>query len=468
MLKFISNHKLCSILALLLLALALPIAGVRPGGPRFDFRNGKRHQRRHDCRRQRDADEPGHRRHADDDDERSRRIHFCADQDRYVFVTAEFKGFQKVQQKNVTVDVQQKATADITLPPGATAETVVVNEAPPALQTQDASVGQVIEEREVKSLPLNGRNFTFLAQLSAGVTQDQADTRGLGSSGSFAANGLRPAQNNYLLDGLDNNANLVDFLNGTAYAVRPPVDAIQEFKVETNDYSAEMGRSAGAVLNATIKSGSNQYHGSAWEFLRNDKFDAANFFENSGGIPKGEYRQNQFGATFGGPIKQDKTFFFMDYEGTRIRQAVPYNSTVPTALERSSGYTNFSELLTQGGTRTDVLGRTYALGQVFDPSTTRAVTCGVADPVSGITAPCGSNPAGTQLGFVREPFAGEHHSGGPPRSQRDQAAESVSRAEPRRACSTTSHRTRRWPTTWISSTCASITASARRTIFSGG
>ncbi len=110
------------------------------------------------------------------------------------------------------------------------------------------------------------------------MTQDQADTRGLGNSGSFAANGLRPAQNNYLLDGLDNNANLVDFLNGTAYAVRPPVDAIQEFKVETNDYSAEMGRSAGAVLNATIKSGSNAYHGSAWEFLRNDKFDAANFF----------------------------------------------------------------------------------------------------------------------------------------------------------------------------------------------
>src|ERR1700759_5806990 len=167
-----------------------------------------------------------------------------------------------------------------------------------------------------------------------------------------------------------------------------------------------MGRSAGAVLDATIKSGSNQYHGSAWEFLRNDKFDAANFFENSGALAKGEYRQNQCGATFGGPIKKDKTFFFMDYEGTRIRQAVPYVSTVPTALERSSGYTNLSELLTQGGSRTDVLGRSYALGQVFDPSTTRAITCGVADPVTGITAPCGSNPAGTQLGFVREPFVG--------------------------------------------------------------
>src|SRR6202790_2612966 len=321
-------------------------------------------------------------------------------------VSVEMQGFRRAQENDVSVDVQQKVVVDITLVPGSTTETVVVNAEPPALQTQDASVGQVIGERTVNALPLNGRNFVFLAQLSAGVTQDQQDTRGLGASGSFAANGLRPAQNNYLLDGLDNNANLVDFLNGTAYAVRPPVDAIQEFKVETNNYSAESGRSAGAVLNATIKSGSNQFHGNVWEFIRNDKLDAANFFENAGGIPKGEYRQNQFGFTFGGPIRRDKTFFFMDYEGTRIRQAIPSTNTVPTALERSSGYTNLSELLTQGGTRTDVLGRTYALGQVFDPSTTRAVTCGVADPVSGDTAPCTGVPAGTQLGFVREPFAG--------------------------------------------------------------
>ncbi len=406
MLKFILNHKLCSILALLLAALALPTGALGQvdqgsiSGTVKDTSGGSI---------------AGANVTLTNQDTGVTQVMTTNALGEYIFapikigtysITAEFKGFQKVQQNNVKVDVQQKVLADITLPPGASAETVVVNEAPPALQTQDASVGQVIEEREVKSLPLNGRNFTFLAQLSAGVTQDQADTRGLGQSGSFAANGLRPAQNNYLLDGLDNNANLVDFLNGTAYAVRPPVDAIQEFKVETNDYSAEMGRSAGAVLNATIKSGSNQFHGSAWEFLRNDKFDAANFFENSGGIPKGKYRQNQFGATFGGPIKKDKTFFFMDYEGTRIRQAVPYVSTVPTALERSSGYTNLSELLTQGGTRTDVLGRTYALGQVFDPSTTRAVTCGVPDTVTGITAPCGSSPAGTQLGFVREPFAG--------------------------------------------------------------
>jgi Carboxypeptidase regulatory-like domain/TonB-dependent Receptor Plug Domain/TonB dependent receptor len=321
-------------------------------------------------------------------------------------VSAEFRGFQKVEHSAVTVDVQQRVVVDFTLPPGRMTETVMVTGEPPALQTQDASVGQVIGAKTINNLPLNGRNFTFLAQLSAGVTQDQQDTRGLGASGSFSANGLRPAQNNYLLDGIDNNTNLVDFLNGTAYSVRPPVDAIQEFKVQTNNYSAEIGRSAGAVLNATIKAGTNQFHGNAWEFLRNDKLDAANFFENAGGIPKGEYRQNQFGFTFGGPIRKDKTFFFGDYEGTRIRQALPSQNTVPTLLERNSGYTNLSELLTQGGTRTDVLGRTFQLGQVFDPSTTRAVVCGVTDPVSGITAPCAGSPAGTQLGYVREPFPG--------------------------------------------------------------
>ena len=322
-------------------------------------------------------------------------------------VAAEFQGFQRVQRPHVTVDVQQRVVVDFALTPGEMTQTVSVTSETPLLQTQDASVGQVIGERSVNNLPLNGRNFTFLAQLAAGVTQDQQDTRGLGASGSFAANGTRPAQNNYLLDGIDNNSNLVDFLNGTAYVVRPPVDAIQEFKIQTNDYSAEFGRSAGAVLNATVKSGTNQFHGNAWEFLRNDKLDAANFFENAGGIQKGEYRQNQFGVTAGGPIKKDKTFIFGDYEGTRIRQALPSVNTVPTALERSSNYTDLSELLTQGGTRTDALGRDSAIGQVFDPSTTRSVSCGVADGVTGMTAPCaGGVAAGSQIGFVREPFPG--------------------------------------------------------------
>ena len=321
-------------------------------------------------------------------------------------VSAELRGFQTVEHSQINVDVQQHVLVDLILTPGQSTQTITVSDEPPALQTQDASVGQVIGTKTVNDLPLNGRNFTFLAQLSAGVTQGQADGRGLGASGSFAANGSRPAQNNYLLDGIDNNSNLVDFLNGTAYAVLPPVDAIEEFRVQTNDYSAELGRSAGAVLNATVKSGTNEFHGDAWEFLRNDALDAANFFENAGGLAKGAYRQNQFGFTIGGPIRKNKTFFFADYQGTRIRQAITSVNTVPSALERSSGYTNFSELLTQGGDRTDVLGRSYPLGQIFDPATTRVVTCGVQDAVSGLSVPCGSLGAGTQLGFVREPFAG--------------------------------------------------------------
>ena len=322
-------------------------------------------------------------------------------------VEAEYKGFQKTLREHVTVNVQQQVVVDFTLVPGQVTQTVEVAGAAPLLQTQEASVGQVVTARAINNLPLNGRNFTFLAQLSAGVTQGQEDTRGLGASGSFAANGSRPAQNNYLLDGIDNNADLVDFLNGTAYVVRPPVDAIGEFKIQTNNYSAEMGRSAGATLNATVKSGTNEFHGAAWEFFRNDALDAANFFENAFNEPKGEFRQNQFGGAIGGPIKRDKVFFFGDYEGTRTRQAVPWVATVPTDLERSSGYTNFSELLAQGGTQTDVLGRNFQLGQILDPSTTRAVSCGVADPVTRLTAPCPSGTAtGSPIGLVREPFQG--------------------------------------------------------------
>src|SRR5437867_2436172 len=272
-------------------------------------------------------------------------------------VDAEFQGFQKASHPHVTVNVQQQVVVDFTLQPGQVTQTVEVTAEVPLLQTQNASVGQVVGSREVNDLPLNGRNFTFLAQLSAGVTVGQQEGRGLDASGDFTANGNRPSQNNYLLDGIDNNIDVVDFLSGTAFVVLPAVDAIQEFKVQTNNYSAEIGRAGGAVLNATIKSGTNQLHGTAWEFLRNDKFDAADFFENSGGTRKGKFRQNQFGAAVGGPVYipgvyngKNKTFFFGDFEGTRIRQGTPQSTSVPTVAERNSGFTDFSDLLTQGGT----------------------------------------------------------------------------------------------------------------------
>ncbi len=145
-------------------------------------------------------------------------------------------------------------------------------------------------------------------------------------------------QNNYLLDGIDNNSDTVDFLNGTNYVVLPPVDAIQEFKVQTTGFSAEFGRSGAAVLNATIKSGTNSFHGAAWEFLRNDVLDAPDYFESAGGIKKGALRLNQFGVAIGGPVIRNKIFFFGDYQGLRRRQGTIKSGTVPTLLERNSGF----------------------------------------------------------------------------------------------------------------------------------
>ena len=141
-------------------------------------------------------------------------------------ITVTAKGFAKTTQKNVTLNVAQVLQVNVALKLGAATETVEVNTAPPLLQTEEASVGQVIGSQEVNALPLNGRNFTFLAQLGAGMQTPQADTRGNAASGAFSANGLRPAQNNYLLDGIDNNSNAVDFLNGTNFVILPPVDAI--------------------------------------------------------------------------------------------------------------------------------------------------------------------------------------------------------------------------------------------------
>ena len=321
-------------------------------------------------------------------------------------IEAAAQGFKTVTQSRVVVNVSATVLVNLKLTPGSVSETVEVTSSVPVLQTQDASVGQVMDSRNVNSLPLNGRNFTFLAQLSAGVNSPQADTRGNASTGAFAANGFRPAQNNYMLDGIDNNSDTVDFLNGTNFVVLPPVDAIQEFKVQTTDFSAEFGRSGAAVLNATIKSGTNQFHGDAWEFFRNDKLDAADYFERVQGADgnyhtqKGELRQNQFGFTAGGPVViphvfdgRNKVFFFGDFEALRRRQGTVQTGAVPTVAERSSGYTNLQDLITlQSGTHQDILGRTMPIGTVLDPATTRVSGTGfVRDP---FTTTCANKPAG--------------------------------------------------------------------------
>jgi hypothetical protein len=299
-------------------------------------------------------------------------------------------GFKTQRKTGQQLNIQQQLVVDFILSPGEVTTTVDVSAQAPVLQTESGSVGQVIGSQSVNDLPLNGRNYTFLARLTTGVNAGQPEGRGLNANGWFEANGTRADQNNYLLDGIDNNSNSVDFLSGAAYVLKPPIDAIAEFKLQTNSFSAEFGRAGGAVLNASLKSGTNEFHGSLWEFLRNDALDAADFFQNATGSKKGAFRQNQFGATIGGPVIKNKTFFFADYEGTRIRQAVPETATVPTQAEAASGYTNFSDLMAlQTGHLTDANGNQYPIGTIFDPATTATNANGayIRQPFPGNTIP---------------------------------------------------------------------------------
>ena len=231
-------------------------------------------------------------------------------------VSASSAGFQTVSHENLHLDIQQRLNVNFTLQTGGATETVKVDSEAPVLQTQDAAVGQVISTKEINDTPLNGRNWVYIAQLTNGVAPPFGNTRGSGS-GDFVANGQRAEQNNFILDGVDNNTNLVDFLNGSSYVMRPPPDALSEFSLQTSNFSAEFGHSAGAVLQANVKSGTNQIHGDLWEYFRNTNLDAINW--NAG--PDAEvppYHQNQFGATLGLPIWKNKLFYFGDIEANRI------------------------------------------------------------------------------------------------------------------------------------------------------
>jgi hypothetical protein len=255
-------------------------------------------------------------------------------------VSVSSTGFQTVSRENLHLDIQQRLNLNFTLPAGAVTETVKVDSAEPVLQTQDAAVGQVISTKEINDTPLNGRNWVYMAQLTNGVAPPFGNTRGSGS-GDFVANGQRAEQNNFILDGVDNNTNLVDFLNGSSYIMRPPPDALSEFSLQTSNFSAEFGHSAGAVLQANIKSGTNQIHGDLWEYVRNTNLDAINWNAGPGAVVP-PYHQNQFGATLGFPIWKNKLFYFGDIEANRISISNPTPINVPSPLERQG---NFSELL---------------------------------------------------------------------------------------------------------------------------
>jgi len=255
-------------------------------------------------------------------------------------ITATAEGFQTTSRENVHVDAQQKLGVNLTLQLGSISQTITVSTAPPMLQTQDGAVSQVISTETINNTPLNGRNWVYIAQLTAGVAPPFGNTRGSGS-GDFVANGQRAEQNNFILDGVDNNTNLVDFLNGASYIMRPPPDALSEFSLQTSNFSAEFGHSAGGVMNASIKSGTNQIHGDMWEYFRNTNLDAINWNAGPNAVTP-PYHQNQFGATLGFPIWKNKLFYFGDIEANRISISNPTPINVPTALEKQG---NFSELL---------------------------------------------------------------------------------------------------------------------------
>lgn len=257
------------------------------------------------------------------------------------------RGFRKVVYPSISLAAGDRVRENGRLLAGSATETVTVHAASPLLQTQSASLTSVVTRQAVQDLPLNGRNFINLVQLLPGVNQGQSDAISSGQrpdnraeTSTVVANGMSDLFNNYMIDGMDNNEREQGFLG-----VRPSVDAIAEVKVVTNLYNAELGRTAGAVVNIITKSGTNQYHGSAYEFFRNDILDARNFFTTvASGVHKPEYRENQFGGSLGGPIVKNKTFFFGDVEDSRVVQGQPTGlMTVPTAFEENSGGTNFTD-----------------------------------------------------------------------------------------------------------------------------
>ena len=250
------------------------------------------------------------------------------------------KGFQKYAQEGISLDVNETATVSVRLRVGAETELVQVQSDAQLIDETVTSLGKTVSEREVLDLPLDGRNFTQLALLQPGVvpiTPGLAEAGGsLRAGQAYAVNGQRPESNNFLIDGA-NNFNGVD----GGFVLKPPVDAITEFRILTHNSNAEFGNSLGSTTNIITRSGTNSYHGALWEFLRNDVFDARNYFARQ----VEPLKQNQFGGTIGGPIRKDKTFFFGYYEGFRNRQGETDSSTVPSLAERQG---DFSALCTEG------------------------------------------------------------------------------------------------------------------------
>ncbi|HYL74551.1 MAG TPA: carboxypeptidase regulatory-like domain-containing protein [Bryobacteraceae bacterium] len=251
-------------------------------------------------------------------------------------LTAEQTGFKKVERQNVLLQVDDKLRVDLDLTVGAITETVAVEAAAPVIQTDSATVGNVVDNKKVTELPLNGRNFLQLNLLVPGANQGVKGSQNQTQGGSITVNGAREQANNFLLDGVDNNDLAIN-----QYSVAISTEAIQEFKVQASTYSSEFGRSGGAQINIATKSGTNQFHGVLYEYLRNADLDAKNFFDRPA-LPIPPFKRNQFGASVGGPVIKDRTFFFFNWESTRVRQSITRVATVPTTAMKNG---DFSALL---------------------------------------------------------------------------------------------------------------------------
>src|SRR5215467_5432088 len=270
-------------------------------------------------------------------------------------VGVEASGFKMSLRTDITVNVQDRVRVDVALQVGPFTDTVEVVAAAPPLQTDTSYLGQVVESQRIVDLPLNGRYFTRLVVLTAGTAPTPHGARDE-KTGGFSSNGVRPYQNNFMLDGVDNNSMSQDLLSLQSYVIGPPPDAIAEFKVQTNAMSAEFGRSGGAVLSVTVKAGTRRLHGTLYEFLRNSALDAKNFFD-SPTSPIPPFKLNQFGFSTGGPVLvpkvyngKNRTFFFFDYQGTRQRTGHTFFANVPPPAWRNGDFSGFN--------------------QIFDPNTT--------------------------------------------------------------------------------------------------
>jgi hypothetical protein len=273
-------------------------------------------------------------------------------------VSVEKQGFKRAVQSGLILQVDQKARLDFALEIGQVSESVEVTAAASLIQTDSASVGTVIDNKRVLELPLNSREFYTLA-LTAPRVLPPAQGSTLSFRGGFNVAGSSEVSNNFTLNGIDNNDTGI---NGPSF--RPSIDAIQEFKLLSGIYSAEYGRNSGGQVVINTKSGTNQFHGTAYEFLRNSVFDANNFFENRAGRPRGSFKRNLFGGSMGGPIINDKTFFFASYEGLRLRQSVTSLATVPTVAMLGG---DFSAIRGPGADQ--IFGNADDSGRVINPFT---------------------------------------------------------------------------------------------------